>query len=127
MRNLRLEVMSGTGKFNVFDPTEVSTRVSFRLYENGNYLASQNIDGDEELRTEDFDYDTIAKDVAIMIDKYQRRLLMSTGRKEAMDFCKLLREEADAIAEGTRKHRIEMLLRKKEGIDKELESLGYEK
>lgn len=120
---MRITVSSRVGHFNLLNPEDESVSCVIRVYEGDEIIKSCSFSPESPIETSDFDLETIAEDLASMIEEYQKRLWLSTSREKDLEFAKWLRDNGKKVSEGNITHELKQLKKKRDDIDKQIKSL----
>ena len=121
---MRLHVSSRWGHFNWANPDDESLDCTITaIDDDGKVLGRCSIKPDDEIDTDYFDLETIADDVAELIEKHQKRVFFSTSKEKDLAFAKWLREHKEEIADGNIRYFLQQLKDQKARMESDLEAL----
>jgi len=121
-----LTIQSRTGRFNLCDPSEESVSTNITLWEYGNPepIKRVNIKTEYEMEHTDFDFEDIALEVINLLEAEDKRYFISTNRQNVADMKKLIEECSDDIPQGQKQFLLDSLIKKREGVQEQLERLN---
>lgn len=114
----RLTIQTNRGRYNLMsDEESISCRIA--IYDNEELIHGTSL-------TLDYESDWRCPDVSEAIELLEecvKKMFIDTSRSKKEEMIRFLRENEEEIDKGTRKHRIEVLKKKREQIDSEIASL----
>lgn len=118
MNMKRLTIQTNRGRYNLMsDEESISCRIA--IYDNEELIHGTSL-------TLDYESDWRCPDVSEAIELLEecvKKMFIDTSRSKKEEMIRFLRENEEEIDKGTRKHRIEVLKKKREQIDSEIASL----
>ena len=106
------------------DTSEESVSTAIQLFEDGDFVGACSIRTDNIISLDDFCLETLAEDLANMIEEYLGKLWYSSSKEKDLEFAKLLRKNKEEIFEGNRQEKIKELLEEKKKIEEKLLELN---